>query len=167
MKDLRKAVPYINLVDQPWWKKILKFFAKRAKPRGTCPDEWIIHVNHKQSRHKEQIRQYLLQKPTAEMFARPEKPDQNDWFMSDLGLIERYGGITKVPHYDTVLEQWQNWQPVFLDWHGDAVCLDGIVEINEIMHLSINEFLYIVSGDYAFHWNPEHSKIRELFYPDI
>jgi hypothetical protein len=161
--ELRKAVPYINLVDQPWWKKIVEYIINIFT--NTHPISGYVMGKNEADQHKEQIRQYLLQKPTEEMFVRPEEPKAKDYLRKN----KKYGPVDIV--LKTAQNKWQNWQPVFVNYKCERINFSWAVIIEQ--YPTINNYvaeysaLSIELPITELHWNPEHLKVRELFYPDI
>lgn len=171
---LRPAVQFLLLEDQPWWKDI--------------KDSYLIEYEYHDSlepvfEHREKIRQYQKRQPIKDMFVRPEKPNEhNRKYILTFDLIDP--GFD-ADLYNKDLQQRENWQPVFVDDIGNPIRLKmlGInmeifvrtkrfaIELDGTLDDMIREMVYQASlymkDRPFFHWNPDHEKVKGLFYPDI
>lgn len=159
--ELRPAVGFIDFADQEYYGKIMYALHDLLGIKGDKIEtrlKRIINLN----KHKEKIRQFQKRQPAMDMFVRPEKPDQSNRKYYDLN-----GTWFDSSLYNKDLEQWENWQPVFLnkegkDWFKANINPDLISWILQCG--SIDEF---INGckDNLF-WNPDHETVKGLFYPD-
>jgi hypothetical protein len=139
MKDLRQAVPFILLEDQKWWIDIERHII--GMPQSNSYDQ--MEASYNINSHKEKIRQYLLQKPVREMLDKSE--------------------VTK---FTPNIEQWQNWQPVFVDSDNNPLWIDAFEDMEVVLCWSLDQLIDRILCNYDYFWNPEHPEVRKLIYPD-
>lgn len=145
--QLRPAVQFIDLEDQGYWNDIIRYYYEHN----------IKHSNPLMNIHKEKIRQYQKQQPAKDMHVRPEKPDKDEFLKA--GDKELYEKV-----YENTLQQWEKWQPVFVDENGkdwlnpDSVLAKTITRYKSIDHL-------LIMHESAF-WNPDNGTVKGLYYPD-
>ena len=161
--DLRQAVPFLLLVEQPWWKEILLYFSKTVCPGWMTIDEWMIQRANEMDKHKEKIRQFQKQKPSDEMFVRPEEPLNTDL------KYKRFHAMLDQSYYNKDRQQWQNWEPLFVDENGfKVICKDvEFIKGSTTLDAFICNYKSIANDLLILQWNPEHPQVRELYYPDL